>query len=1011
MLLGDSKTFDRLYAKLNNRQKEAVDAIEGPVMVVAGPGTGKTQILTLRIANIRRLTDTSPDAILALTFTESGVASMRKRLTEIIGNDAYQVEITTFHGFCNDIIKRYPNQFPSIIGSTNITEIDQIAILQDCITNNSFKKLKPFGDPLYYIKTIKSAITELKRENISPEAFQAVVKDMRKNYEAITDTTHTSGPHKGKIKSEYIKQQERVEKNEDLGYIYKEYQESMQKNRWYDYSDMIMEVVRALEADEHLRILLQERFSYILVDEHQDTNNAQNTLLKLLCSFDAQPNLFIVGDEKQAIFRFQGASLENFLYFKELYPSARLIVLEDNYRSSQTLLDASHGLARTMNEKTVQLKAQTKHENQLITLCATSHPDVECYIVGTKIKEHIQKKVLPHEIAVLYRDNRDALLISEVFEKMAIPFVIESDRDVLSDVDIQKWITIARAVNCFGEDEALVALLHIDFLNLDPLDVYKLILYGSKNRISLYECLKSTEIHERARIEKSDSLINIYQHLIKWVRLAKNELCVLVCEALMRESGFLAYILASRDAIEKMEKVNGLFDEIKEFSQTHPEGKLADSIKYIDALKTHDVLIKKKNLSVKNGRVRLMTAHKSKGLEFEYVYIINAYDTHWGNKRNKAGVELPESLFSLSSREIKKAEANDDERRLFYVALTRAKKGACISYAKQSREGRQQLPTQFIQECDHVHIQQEDVSSYEKIFAENRGVLYNQSARIGAGLKDVEFVNELFQKEGLSVTALNNYLSCPWKYFYTNLLRIPKAKTKHQYYGTAVHAAIKDFFEDRNQKVDRNDAWLAKRFDSYLKEQQIHPKDYEEAKEKGMRALIGWWKQYHTIWPAQSRNEFSINGVVLNNSIRLTGKIDKIEILKEGSKSVTVVDYKTGKPKSRGEIEGTTKESNGDMKRQLIFYKLLLSLYENGTYYMETGEIDFIEPNERGIFKKESYCIEQDEVEDLKETITRVAKEICSLSFWDARCAEKECEFCALRDALEIKLQNKDTCK
>lgn len=1002
MFLGDSTIFDRLYAKLNNRQKEAVDAIEGPVMVVAGPGTGKTQILTLRIANIRRLTDTPPDAILALTFTESGVASMRKRLTEIIGNDAYRVCISTFHGFCNDIIGRYPDYFPSIIGSTNSTTIDQVQILESIINERSFKKLKPFGEPFYYIGAIKEAIDTLKRENISPDAFEHAVGVLRATHEANNDKIHTTGAHKGKIKGEYIKQKETVEKNEDLAIIYHSYQEALRLHKWYDYSDMIMEVVRAFNQNVDLLSNIQERFAYILVDEHQDTNNAQNKLLELLCSFDKKPNLFVVGDEKQAIFRFQGASLENFLYFKTLYPEAKLVVLEDNYRSTQLLLDATHGIARVMSPKAAQLKSHTTHENKKITVHAFSRPDVEYYFIATAIKTLSIRGVPLHEVVVLYRDNRDVFPIAHLLEKQGIPFTIESDQDVLSDNNIRKFITLARAVERFGEEESLVALLHIDFLGIDPLDVYKIIAYASKNNTSLYSCLASKEIHRAAGIAHSETLSNIYNTLSEWARVAKNDLCVPVCETLIRESGLLAHVLAHTDAIEKMEKINGLFDEIKEFATTHPQALLADVIRFIDALQEHHILIKKKSFVSATERVRLMTAHRSKGMEFDYVFVTHAYDTHWGNKRQKTNIELPQSLFSLSAQNVHAADENDDERRLFYVALTRAKKEVMISYAEQNTQGRQQLPTQFISECANNALLYKDVADIEKDFEKNKEIIFAKTIPVGPRPNDTLFVKELFEKEGLSVTALNNYLSCPWKYFYTNLLRVPKAKTKHQLYGTAIHAALKDFFEDRLAHASRDGQWLARQFEHYMQQQPLSQRELEESKEKGVSALNQWWEYYHHTWPEQSIQELSVKGVLLSDSVCLTGKIDKIELDKNGHVAC-VVDYKTGKPKSRGDIEGSTKGSNGDIKRQLVFYKILLDEYHDGAYAMTCGEIDFIEPNERGIFKKERFEITQDDVKGLKETITKVADEIMNVRFWDRRCDDKECPFCSLRDLVEGK--------
>src|SRR3989344_2490268 len=336
--------FDELYKKLNKEQREAVDAIEGPVMVIAGPGTGKTQILTLRIANILRKTDVPLDAILALTFTEAGESAMRKRLVSTIGSPAYRVGIFTFHSFCNDIIKRFPEEFPRIIGSTNVSDIDKIVIIKDLIEKTPLKLLRPYGDTFYYLHPTRQKISELKRENISPNEFSRLAAEKDKELKNVPDLLHKKGAYKGKMKGKYETMQKSIEKNKELLKLYVAYEKVLAERKLYDYEDMILEVIRSLEKKEDFRLRLQEEYQYVLADEHQDANNAQNKLLELLVSFHQNPNLFIVGDEKQAIYRFQGASLENFLYFQKKYKGARVIELVENYRSTQTILDAAYSI-------------------------------------------------------------------------------------------------------------------------------------------------------------------------------------------------------------------------------------------------------------------------------------------------------------------------------------------------------------------------------------------------------------------------------------------------------------------------------------------------------------------------------------------------------------------------------------------------------------------------------------------------------------------------------------------
>ena len=282
-----------------------MDAIEGPVMVIAGPGTGKTSILTLRIANILAKTDSTPDSILALTFTESGVHSMRAKLSDIIGSATYKVNINTFHGFANEIIKNYPEEFPRIIGSNNATDIDQIKILEEIIGSSKLQKLKPYGDSYYYVRPILSEIKNLKRENVSPEKLAEIVKGQEKNFSGIEDLHHKNGKYSGEMKGKYKDIEKSIEKNKELLTVYKKYEKALTEKRLYDYEDMILEAIKSLTRDKGLLLELQEKYQYILADEHQDANNSQNKMLELISGFHENPNLFVVGDEKQAIFRFK----------------------------------------------------------------------------------------------------------------------------------------------------------------------------------------------------------------------------------------------------------------------------------------------------------------------------------------------------------------------------------------------------------------------------------------------------------------------------------------------------------------------------------------------------------------------------------------------------------------------------------------------------------------------------------------------------------------------------------
>jgi len=969
--------------------------IEGPVMVIAGPGTGKTQILTLRIANILQRTDTPPEAVLALTFTESGVVSMRKRLAEIIGSAAYRVVITTFHGFCNDIIQSYPEEFPLIIGSESITEIEQIEIMQQVIDTASIKELRPFGDRFYYLKPAIQTINMLKQEGIAPERFRTLIDAEEKAFSAIDDLYYEKGAYKGKMKGTYQDQFKHLKRNAELATLYAAYQKSLRDNKLYDYSDMIMEVVAMLERNPELLLTLQEKYLYFLVDEHQDTNNSQNRILELIASYHDNPNLFVVGDEKQAIFRFQGASLENFHYFKNLYKGAQIIDLQHNYRSTQTILDVAASLM-----KRGELKAHSTYSEQKIALYEFTTPGVEQYFLAKSIADKIASGTKPEEIAILYRDNADAMPIALMLEKVGIPFAIESDQNLLRDEDIQKLLYILRAVKTFGEPGALLKMLHVDFLKIEPLDIYKVAEYSRAQRMNPYDVIKSDKELKATKVGDVKSLIDLYTKLSSWKIASANKGAAETFETIVRDSSFLNYILSLPDAFEKIEKVRTLFDQIKGLVQAHRDYTLDQFLSYLDMLQEHEVLVKNKLITRNSGNVRLMTAHRSKGLEFEYVYLTNMYDGHWGNRRRIGHFKIPKSAFALSSASlINETLDNEDERNLLYVALTRAKKEVALCYARQGYNGREQIPSQFMQEIDQNLIIEGDSQIYEKAFLKEKEILFARPAITKPGVRDKEFLNQLFRKYGLSVTALNNYLECPWRYFYVNLLRIPEAPNKHLAYGNAVHSALREFFDCWMQGDDKGSEFLIKRFKESLSRQPITQGDYDEALAKGEQALAGYYMKYRNTWNKNIRNEFKIDGIELAPDVRLNGTIDRLEILDSAGK-VNVVDYKTGKPLSRNQIEGATATSDGNYKRQLVFYNLLLNRFDDGKYRFQQGIIDFIEPDIKGNFRREAFSIDPKEVSDLEEQVIAVAGEIMNLDFWEKGCKEKDCEYCKLRKLL-----------
>lgn len=987
--------FQKAYRSLNKEQKQAVDEIEGPVMVAAGPGTGKTQILTLRIANILLKTQVNPENILALTFSESASFEMRERLSKIIRTPAFRVEISTFHSFANNIIKSYPDEFPYLLSSESITEVEQLELLEKVLDSPNLKLLKPFGDPLYYLKEILSAINDLKKEGVTSSKLKEAIENQEKDLYTTEDLYHEKGKYKGEMKGKYQEAKLDTEKTKELLIIYSAYQKALIEQKKFDFNDMLLEVIKVFERNKSLLLRVQERYQYILVDEHQDTNASQNKLIEQVANFYQTPNLFVVGDDCQAIYRFQGASLENFLYFKKLYKSAKLINLQKNYRSHQLILDASYSLieknisANILPKK--NLLAQALHKKEKIEIAAASSYQMEYEYVASDILKKIKQGIDPSEVAVLARRNADLVPLAEVLKRRGIKFTICSDQDVISDREIQKLLLIFEAIDKPFDEVALVPALHLDFLNIDPFDVYKLLNLGRKEKSSFIDLLE----RKNRKLKNPKTLGDFYFKYKDWIKLDNNIPFDDLFVKVVNESGFSEHFLKSGERYQLLSKLTDLFDEIKLRINKNPKFNLKDFMKLLQTMEKHKTSLRAKGETVSRDGVKLMTVHKSKGLEFDFVYIINSFDGRWGYSRKRGvKIKIPWKYLGQNVKANLSLDNIEDERRLFYVAMTRAKKGVILTYSKTGIEGREQLVSQFLQEINAKFLKIMDTGEFEKTF--DRARLFDIPQNVNAKPKDKKYLQNLFSEKRLTVTALENFLQCPWKYFFRNLVMLPDVKNKHLIYGTAMHYALDSFIKVRNRKKP-GEKFLIEKFDEVLKKEAMTENDINEIRERGIRALSLLHDNVIPLWPKDIMSEMVINGVNLSDGIVLGGRIDMIEPLSADG-IVRVHDFKTGKIKSRSQIDGSSKNSKYNYFRQLIFYKILLDQYKAGLFKMREGVIDFIEPDKKDRFRSEVFEVGDKDVKELEELIRFSADQIVNLKFWDQRCKDQTCEYCKLRE-------------
>lgn len=995
--------FAKYYKELNPAQKKAVDTIEGPVMVVAGPGTGKTHILTLRIANILQKTDTPPDGVLALTFTEAGVDAMKQRLLKMIGPTAYKVGIYTFHGFCNDVIHSHPEYFPRIISSVALTDIESILYLREAITELPLEKLKPFGDPFFYVQSVKSAISTLKREHKTPHDVLTGTIERLQALDSDPESIHQKGAHKGKVKGAVQTEIDRLKKEHELGLVFEWYEQKLATMRKFDFDDMIGEVVRALESDESFRLAVQEKYLYILADEHQDANGSQNKLLELLSEYHTSPNLFIVGDEKQAIFRFQGASLDSFSYFHKKFPKATLIPLVDSYRSGSVLLNAAYTLMQESIPEERHPKLQSKLPNPDLAVLEErtfTSEEYEIAWVVAAIAEKIAQGVAPGDIAVMYRTNADAKAISRALSLSGILHALDSKSTIFNDHTLLQLVTYLRLCMHIGSDEYLAHVLHFPFSGISSHDTYKVLLFGQKRRIPYIDVIASREHLKEARVYDIDSVHSFGERLLRLSKMAHEESARDFFDRVLHESGFLSYVLKRTDAVSVLNAVRGLAQTLETLSATKTLYTGLDFVHDIGLYEEYGIEIEPDTQpKERSNAVHLVTAHRSKGLEYEFVYIVHARDGHWGNRQSRNNLPLS-TLAAASDTD------EEDERRLFYVALTRAKQFVSVSYGvtAQSRT-RESTITQYMMEIDPALIAVRDTAAFEASVAPQEA--FRVMPLRGDSMSDAEFLRDAFLEQGISATALNNYLDCPWKYFYRNLVRVPEKPTSSSLYGNALHNALRLFRDlSASTRVFQPLPVLLDFLKISIDQQGFTPTSYADAHKKGIRALSDWHARNagSFVFNATCEKKFEVYFPLTGEAIPqilLRGLIDVIEFSEDGM--VSVIDYKTGKHKSRNEIEGGTKNATGDYKRQLDFYCILLELSQ--MQKPSRLSIEFIEPDSSGKTVVHDFTYNEESVGALKETIAGVASEIYSLAFWDNGCKKEDCEYCVLHALTESKKQ------
>lgn len=924
--------------ELNKEQKEAVAFGQGPILIVAGAGTGKTAVITERIAHLIKKGKAKPEEILALTFTEKAAEEMEDRVNNLLTLSYSDLWISTFHSFSNRILEENGLDIGLSTDYKLINETSAWLLIKQNFDKFKLDYYRPRGNPTKFIHSLITHFSRCKDQGIYPE--------------------------------DYLKYKGEDEKRiKEVAEAYNTYQNLLLENNLLDFGDLINYSIELFKKRPLILNKYRKQFKYILVDEFQDTNWAQYELVKMIAFPDN--NLTACADDDQAIYRFRGASFSNILQFKKDFKDAKEIFLVNNYRSTQDILDASHKFITLNNPNRLEYIIGTskrllssKKEKGAIEHLHFKTLDQELEGVIRKIIEIKNKNtdLSFSDFAVLSRANDSANAFLRACERAGVPCQFLASKGLYSKPVILDIISYFKVLDNYHEDSSLYRVLNLPFLEIPFEDIAKITQYGYKKGHSVYESLKElaliSKISKKASLKISGIMAMIKSHS----ELAKEKNASKVFLAFLQDSGYLKY-LQKLDRKEEFDYINQFSKKIKSFEEENIDARLNNFINHINLeLEAGEEGSIDFDIDMGPDMVKIMTVHSAKGLEFNYVFVINMVDRKFPVLSRKDPIEIPEGL-------IKDIIPNGDfhleeERRLFYVAMTRAKKGLFFSSAEDYGGKQRKKLSRFLLEMGYK----------EKLILERE----KEIVRIPLSKKKAYPLPLTF-----SFTQLSSFKTCPLQYKFSSIFRIPVRGKAVFSFGRTMHNTLFDFMKEKGNLNDLldiyNKRWIDEWYDS-----KSQKEDYFKAGKEALKAF------YNNFISKKPEILFIGDNPALEKDFTLKvgdyvlrGKIDRID---KAGKGVEIVDYKTGEAKEKlGE----------DDREQLLIYQIAaeesfgLNPEKLTYYYLDEGkELNFIGS-------------EKDK-EKQKEKIISTIKEIEKSEFkanpgW-------HCKFCDYRDICEFKM-------
>jgi DNA helicase-2/ATP-dependent DNA helicase PcrA len=923
-----------------------------------------------------------PSEILALTFTDKAAREMEERVDIAMPYGYTDMWISTFHSFCDRVLRQEALQIGLDPGYKLMNEAEMTQFLIKNLFKFDLDYFRPLGNPTKFIRGMLQHFSRLKDEDVEPEQYSKYARKLK------TQNSSASPSEAGRAKLKTEK--EETVKYLELSNAYQTYEKLKIKEGVIDFADLISHALKLFRTRKNVLKQYQEQFKYILVDEFQDTNHAQNELAMLLAGRKA--NIAVTGDDDQSVYRFRGAAVSNIIQFRKNYPKAKIVVLVKNYRSTQTILDHAYQLIQNNNPDRLEVKekinkkleAARKETGRQVEFIHTDRVENEAELVARKIATlRTQKNTEGTEyqwkdFAILVRANSHVDPFVRALARAGIPYQFLGPGQLFRQAEVKNLIAYLKVLYDIADDIALFRVLSMEHLNLSARDLAGINSYSRKMNLSLFEACEKVE--KIFISKKTKDKINWFVKMInRHLKLLPKETAGQILYYFLEDTGLLKKMTNYKTVLEEKQaqNISTFFDRLKTYEVDHEDASVRAVVDWISLSMDLGESPLASNLDwTEENRVSLLTVHSAKGLEFSVVFLVNLVSARFPSRQRREQIPIPEDLIKeiLPVGDFHEQE----ERRLFYVGMTRACDLLFLTAANYYGEAkREKKISQFV------------------IEALGEGVVKSSNQLINQSTNQLSILDWQKPKEDLSPIAKQqallishkpiSYLSfsqistfdiCPYQYRLRYIQRIPVAPSAAATFGSSMHQTLRDFYQEikEGKKLTKKD--LLGLLDINWSPQGYASKSHEDRmKKQGQRMLTDFYRKFDPkVIPKDLEQPFVIR---VNPKLKVGGKIDRVD---EKKGKFEVIDYKTGKVMDQKKI---------DKSLQMTVYALAAT--DKGIYGKKPGEVVltfyFLDTGEKKPTKRTAEQLEQ-----AKKELIDKAKEIEKSDFKPT--PNHMCEFC-----------------